>query len=205
MLYHQNSTAQVNAGSRRAAASHTFSPPTSRFDCRQSHTSARSRKYQPLATQPWPAGGSPVVNVACAEHVTAGRTVRRGRTPPSRASAARCGVASPTRSGVSPTTSRTTVRRTRGDPGLAGPGPTRSRRRDHRRLAAKDRVALEELALVDPWRRGETGAVELAALGEERDGVLPHDATDVRLGDPGLAHRCDRLRHLERIAHAPIG
>ena len=52
MLYHQNSLAQVKAGSRRFAASHTFSPPTSRFDWRHSQTSDRSRKYQPLATMP---------------------------------------------------------------------------------------------------------------------------------------------------------
>ena len=52
MLYHQNSLAQVNARSRCLAASQIFSPATSGFDCRQSQTSARSRKYQPLATQP---------------------------------------------------------------------------------------------------------------------------------------------------------
>ena len=40
MLYHQKSLAQVKAGSRRWAASQIFSPATSWFDCRQSHTSA---------------------------------------------------------------------------------------------------------------------------------------------------------------------
>ena len=39
MLYHQKSLAHVNAGSRRWAASQTFSPATRRFDCRQSQTS----------------------------------------------------------------------------------------------------------------------------------------------------------------------
>ncbi len=64
MLYHQKSLAHVNAGSRRRAASQTFSPSTSRFDWRQSQTSDRSRKYQPLATTPCSRGRSPVVRVA---------------------------------------------------------------------------------------------------------------------------------------------
>ena len=60
MLYHQNILAQVKSGSRRLPASQIFSPAISRFDWRHSHTSARSRKYQPLATAPWPLGSSPV-------------------------------------------------------------------------------------------------------------------------------------------------
>ena len=52
MLYHQNRLAQVKPGSRRLPASQSFSPAIKRFDCRHSHTSARSRRYQPLATAP---------------------------------------------------------------------------------------------------------------------------------------------------------
>ena len=52
MLYHQNRLAQVNAGSRRLAVSHTFSACTKRFDWRHNQISERSRKYQPLATIP---------------------------------------------------------------------------------------------------------------------------------------------------------
>src|SRR6266545_6394639 len=83
MLYHQKRFAQVNAGSRRAAVSQIFSPATSRLDCRQSQTSLRSRKYQPLATAPWSLGRSPVVKVDWTEQVTAGSTGPRGRTHPS--------------------------------------------------------------------------------------------------------------------------
>src|SRR3989442_880445 len=76
MLYHQKSLAQVKPGRRRRAASHTFSPATRRFDCRQSHTSASSRKYQPLPTMPCSRGSVPVSIVDCAVHVTAGRPQR---------------------------------------------------------------------------------------------------------------------------------
>src|SRR4051812_18942398 len=72
MLYHQKSLAEVNERSRFLAASHTFSPATRALDCLHSHTSARSRKYQPLATMPCDEGKSPVKNVDCAEQVTAG-------------------------------------------------------------------------------------------------------------------------------------
>src|ERR1700694_5041449 len=106
MLYHQNNVAQVKEGSRRDAASQIFSPATDLFDCRHSHTSDRSRKYHPFAMQPWPLGKSPVVKVDWTEQVTAGRTVRSGRIPSVPANARRCGVASPSRSGVSPTTIR---------------------------------------------------------------------------------------------------
>src|SRR5229473_4964489 len=95
MLYHQKRFAQVKAGSRRAAASQIFSPATRRLDCRQSQTSERSRKYQPLATQPWSRGSIPVVKVDWTAHVTAGRMVSSGRIPPVRTRAARFGVASP--------------------------------------------------------------------------------------------------------------
>jgi hypothetical protein len=43
MLNHQNSFAQVKAGSRRLPASQIFSPVTSAFDWRQSATSGVSR------------------------------------------------------------------------------------------------------------------------------------------------------------------
>src|SRR5689334_17948268 len=42
MLYHQKSFATVKDGSRRLAMSHSFSPWTSAFDWRQSHTWERS-------------------------------------------------------------------------------------------------------------------------------------------------------------------
>src|SRR6266851_4065653 len=77
MLYHQKSFAQVNEPSRFLAVSQIFSPPTSRLDCRHSHTSARSRKYQPLATTPCPEGKRPVRNVDCTEQVTAGVMVSK--------------------------------------------------------------------------------------------------------------------------------
>src|SRR3989304_1229036 len=110
MLYHQKSLAQVNAGSRRAAASQIFSPATRRFDWRQSQTSERARKSQPLATQPWSRGRSPVVKVDWTEQVTAGRIGRSGLTAPSRARAWRFGVAWPRRSRGRPTRFRTPVR-----------------------------------------------------------------------------------------------
>src|SRR5260370_4355812 len=52
MLYHQNSLAQVNDGSPLRAASHSFSPPTRRLDCRHRHISDRSPKYHPLPPPP---------------------------------------------------------------------------------------------------------------------------------------------------------
>src|SRR6516165_8296942 len=107
MLYHQKSLAQVKAGSRFLAASHTFSPETSAFDCRHSHTSARSRKYQPLATMPCSLGIVPVKNVDCTEHVTAGVMDRSARHPPCSARRRKLG-ASARCSLVSPTTSSTT-------------------------------------------------------------------------------------------------
>ena len=67
MLYHQNNFAHVNAGSRRRPASHTFSPATSLLLWRHIKTSDSSRKYQPLATQPCPLGGSPVTIHLCVE------------------------------------------------------------------------------------------------------------------------------------------
>src|SRR6185436_11802037 len=214
MLYHQKSLAQVNAGSRRRAASQTFSPPTSRFDWRQNQTSARSWKYQPLATTPWSRGRSPVVRVACTEHVTAGRIVRSGRAAPSRARAARLGVASPTRSPVRPTTRRTIVRCIeRGDapgsrdrPEASGVRLARAARgrADAGGLAAQDRIPFEEPALVDGRVRLQRGAIQLAALGEERHRVVPGDAADVGLRDAALAHQGHGLRHLERITHAPV-
>src|SRR5688500_3649282 len=109
MLYHQNILAQVNAGSRRLPASHIFSPVISRLDWRQSQTSARSRKYHPLATAPWPLGMSPVTSVDCAVQVTAGVTVLRGRMAPRAARRARLGVCAPTSAGAKPTTRMTRV------------------------------------------------------------------------------------------------
>src|SRR6476619_5413241 len=79
MLYHQKSLAHVNAGSSRFAASHSFSRWIRWFDWRHSHTSARSRKYQPLATMPCSRGSVPVTNVDCTVVVTAGVTVVSGR------------------------------------------------------------------------------------------------------------------------------
>ena len=84
MLYHQNSLAQVNAGSRRFAASQTFSPPTRWLDWRQSQISDRSRKYQPLPTMPCSRGSAPVTKVDCTVVVTAGVTVVSGRMPAAR-------------------------------------------------------------------------------------------------------------------------
>ena len=95
MLYHQNMLAQVKAGSRRLAVSQIFSPPTSRFDCRQSQTSIRSRNSQPFATMPWSRGRPPVMNVACTLQVTAGVTVVSGRIAPARANAPSRGVCGP--------------------------------------------------------------------------------------------------------------
>src|SRR5258708_25049848 len=82
MLYHQKSFGQVNDASRFLAASQIFSPPTRALDCRQNQTSARSRKYQPLATTPCSEGKRPVKKVDCTEQVTAGVMVRRSRHPP---------------------------------------------------------------------------------------------------------------------------
>src|SRR5690349_881083 len=109
MLYHQNSLAQVNAGSRRRPLSQTFSPATSRFDCRHSQTSDKSRKYPPLATMPCSRGKVPVRNDDCTVVVTAGVTVSSGRMPPRAASRCRFGACGPSRAGVSPTTLRTRV------------------------------------------------------------------------------------------------
>ena len=92
------------AGSRCFAASQTFSPCTSRLDWRHSIVSPRSRKCQPFATIPWPAGGSPVSMVLWAEHVTAGRIACNGRMPDRAASRFRCGRLGPSRRGVRPGT-----------------------------------------------------------------------------------------------------
>ena len=99
MLYHQNILAQVKPGSRACAASQIFSPATSRFDCRHSQTSARSRKYQPFATMPWLAGSRPVRSVDCTVQVTAGVTAASGRRPPRAARRFRFGVCSPMQRG----------------------------------------------------------------------------------------------------------
>src|SRR3989454_8907350 len=108
MLYHQKSLAQVKPGRRRRAASHTFSPATRRFDCRQSHTSASSRKYQPLPTMPCSRGSVPVSIVDCAVHVTAGSTPPNGGEKPPPARAASAGGAAAAPAGVSPPTARKT-------------------------------------------------------------------------------------------------
>src|ERR1700756_4375301 len=100
MFHHQNSFAQVNELSRCFAASQIFSPVTSWFAWRQKLISAMSLKYQPLPTQPWPDGGSPVVNVDCTLHVTAGRIVASGRCAPRWANAASAGVCGPTSDGL---------------------------------------------------------------------------------------------------------
>jgi hypothetical protein len=101
--------AQVKDGSRALAASHIFSPATSLFDWRHNETSARSRKYQPFATAPWPAGIRPVTRVDCTEQVTAGTTVASGRLAPVAPSFLRFGVNPPTREGVKPTARITRV------------------------------------------------------------------------------------------------
>src|SRR5438309_2308090 len=186
MLYHQKSFAQVSPGRRRRAVSQTFSPATSRFDWRQSHASPRSRKYQPLPTMPWSRGSVPVSIVAWALQVTAGSTAPIGRMKPSRASAASAGVSGPTWAGVSPTTSMTRS----GVTSRAGP--------------AEDGVALEELAR-RRHRRVELAEIEPAALGEERDRILPDDLLDLVLGHALLPHQADGLRDLERVTLAPVG
>src|SRR6185295_259641 len=170
MLYHQKSLAQVKVGSFFLAASQIFSPVTRWFDCFQSATSATSRKYQPLATQPCSRGRVPVVNVDCTEQVTAGRMGTSGREE-SFARWGACARSSP----VSPTTSRTSVRcmLTLDDRGLA---------------AAEDGVALPEAALVDLDGVAELGGVHLAGLAEEGDGVPPEDGGDRLLRHALLAH-----------------
>src|SRR5256886_12726770 len=106
MLYHQKSLAQVKPGRRRRAASHTFSPATRRFDCRQSHTSASSRKYQPLPTMPCSRGSVPVSIVDCAVHVTAGWHPPRGGKKPPRARGGRARGGGPPPGGGGPATPR---------------------------------------------------------------------------------------------------
>src|SRR3989454_7009675 len=108
MLYHQKSLAQVKPGRRRRAASHTFSPATRRFDCRQSHTSASSRKYQPLPTMPCSRGSVPVSIVDCAVHVTAGSTPPSGGQKPPPQRGGRAGGAAPAPGGGGPPTARGT-------------------------------------------------------------------------------------------------
>src|SRR2546423_9637402 len=122
MLYHQNICAQVAAESRCRAASHTLSPATSWFDCRQNITCARSRKYQPFPTMPWSRGNVPVRYVACAEQVTAGKTAWMGAVAQPCASARRCGVSSPSIADVSPTTVMTAVRWNTPGQGTVYPG-----------------------------------------------------------------------------------
>src|SRR5688500_5629513 len=109
MLYHQNRFAQVNAGSRCLAISHTLGRCTSLLDCRQNLTSHSSRKYQPFPTIPCSLGQVPVRYVACPEQVTAGITGLIDATAPRCINAANRGVASPIRRCVSPTALMTTV------------------------------------------------------------------------------------------------
>src|SRR5690349_9881954 len=102
-----------------------------------------SRKYQPLPTMPCSRGKTPVRNVDCTEHVTAGSTVSIGRCAPSFASAQRFGDDSgERRSVVSPTTLMTTVLCMRGSRLAAGDG----------RLPAEHGVALPELLRVGGLR-----------------------------------------------------
>src|SRR5690349_23209074 len=202
MLYHQKRLAQVKLGSRRLAASQIFSPPTSRFDWRQSQTSDRSRKYQPLATMPCSRGNAPVRKVDWMGHVTAGKTVSSGRTAPRAASRWRCGVCGPMKRPAKPTTLMTTSSR------IAPPWKpcvARSVRGDDRTLAAEDGISLPELGLIDARPLAVLPQIEPAALAEDRHRVLPDDRLDVRLGDARLAHRLGRLRYLQRIADAPVG
>src|SRR5262245_51969062 len=56
MLNHQQTLAQVKAGSRARARSQILGAWTRRLDWRQNFTSSSSRKYQPLATMPCCAG-----------------------------------------------------------------------------------------------------------------------------------------------------
>src|SRR4051812_46890968 len=94
-------------------------------------------------------------------------------------------------------------------PGDPSRGRPRSGRRSFAstpdgRLSAQDRVALEELSLIEA-RLAKIGAIDAAVLSEKRDRVLPHDGLHRRLVDLGLAHGRHRLGHLERITYAPVG
>src|SRR6185503_10448076 len=95
MLYHQNSFAQVKPGRTARHFSQSFFPRTTWFDCFQNWCSASVRSYQPFATAPWPDGGSPVRNVLCAVHVTAGSTGFTLIKPPAVAACLMRGVCSP--------------------------------------------------------------------------------------------------------------
>ena len=75
-----------------------------------------SRKYQPFATAPCPAGSKPVSSVDCTVQVTAGSTVASGRSPPRPAACAILGVWMPTSAGERPTTRITKVGFMRGKP-----------------------------------------------------------------------------------------
>src|SRR6266478_4615617 len=118
--------------------------------------------------------------------VSPGSTAPIGRMKPSRASAASAGVSGPTWAGVSPTTSMTRS----GVNSRAG--------------SAEDGVALKELAR-RRHRRVELAEIEPAALGEERDRILPDDLLDLVLGHALLPHQADGLRDLERVTLAPVG
>src|SRR5690606_23894948 len=179
-----------NDGSRLRAVSHSFSPPTRRLDCRHNQTCARSRKYQPLATQPCSRGSAPVTNVDWTEQVTAGVIVRSGTAAPRCANAWRWGVSDPSMLGVRPTTSRTSVRSTSF--------------LHARRLTAQDGVPGEQRALVDGERALDVLEVEPPALREEDHGMMPADLLDRGVRNARRAHGRRRLGHLQRIAHAPI-
>src|SRR5262245_22056303 len=215
MLYHQNILAQVKSGSRRLPASQTFSPAISPFDWRHSHTSARSRKYQPFATAPCPLGGSPVTSVDCTVQVTAGVTASSGRIAPRSAKRRRLGVCGPTSAGVSPTTRMTRVgcmlqlRQLEDAERIRTPAPIRAPRdldgrriRWQYRLAAKRRAATgsdREARLDRPEQGAQAG--RLAALRASRPAVgIPREDVKMRpglgLGDEALEEqrRRDRAR-----------
>ncbi len=138
----------------------------------------------------------PVTNVDCTEHVTAGRIVVSGRSAPASRNASRFGVCSPISSGVRPDD-------------VEHHGRVHERvlalRVRARRLTAQHRVAFEELALIEPTarrraqRRRSGRSARRSSPGSSSRSVSIAASDDAR-----LSHGSRRLRHLERIAHAPV-
>ena len=158
-----------------------------------------------------------MTSVDCTEQVTAGRIVRSGRQAPSRARAARLGVCLAdelagqpddvederpvhgVRSGRAGGAAAAPAGQSPGWP--ARPGAPLTRGAWPRRTELPSNSWLWSMAGPPRAPRDPAGR----SGRRTRTGLSQTMRSDVGLRDPALAHERDRLRHLEGIAHAPVG